>query len=83
MAEEERLRAEAERCLRLSQLITTPDVSAALAKRASDYLERADALGSRAGQRQQSGDQPPAPLPAQDQQPAQQQQQTQPKDGED
>jgi hypothetical protein len=82
MTEEERLRSEAERCLRLARQITANDVAATLTKLASDYLQRAKTLESGAGQRQQRGDRPPPA--AQAQQPTlQQQQQTQPKEGQD
>jgi hypothetical protein len=76
MTEEERLRAEGERCLRLARQTTATDVAATLSKLASDYLERANALGSSASQPQQSGIQPPAPL-------AEQARQPEPKEGED
>ena len=71
-----RLRQEAARALRLSQLIGDKQASEALAKHAADLLERAEAL-----ERENMG-QVPQP-PATPQQPAQQQQQVQPKKPDD
>jgi hypothetical protein len=76
MSDAEQLRHEAARALRLSQLIGDKQASEALAKRAADLLERAEAL-----ERENMG-QVPQP-PATPQQPAQQQQQVQPKKPDD
>ena len=66
-----RLRLEAARALRLSQLIADKQASEALAKLAADLLERAEAL-----EREKMG---PVPQPSvTPQAPAQQQQQVQP-----
>ena len=79
MSEAERLRAEAQRCLRLARDIGVGDVAQNLKSLAADFLERAADLERRAShQQQQQSDQPP-PLPSSHhaQAPAQQQQQPQ------
>jgi hypothetical protein len=74
MEDGSRLRQEAARALRLSQLIGDKQASEALAKHVADLLERAEAL-----ERENTVPQPPATP----QQPAQQQQQVQPKTPDD
>jgi len=72
MTEVDRLRQEAARALRLSQLIGDKQAGEALAAHAANLLERAEAM-----ERENLG---PVPQPpASSQQPAQQQQQVQPK----
>ena len=78
MTEAERLRAQAERCLRLAQRAVATDVAQSMYYLASEYLERAKALEQISGQRQQRDSEPPPPSPEPAQQPAQQQQQVQP-----
>jgi hypothetical protein len=72
MTEADRLRLEAARALRLSQLIGDKRASEALAAHAANLFERADAMERESA--------PPAPqVPATPQQPMQQQQQVQQK----
>ena len=78
MTEAERLRAQAERCLRLAQRAVATDVAQSMYYLASEYLERAKALEQISGQPQQRDSEPPPPAPEPAQQPAQQQQQVQP-----
>ena len=78
MKEVERLRAEAERCLRFAQEAVAR-ARETLIKRAAEYLERAAGLEGRMTQREQGHDQPPPQPSPQARQPAQQQQQIQPK----
>jgi hypothetical protein len=76
MTEADRLRQEAARALRLSRQIGDLKARAALAKHAADLLERAEALESEKLE--------PALQPSVNpQQPAQQQQQVQPKKADD
>jgi hypothetical protein len=76
MTEADRLRHEAARALRLSQLIGDKQASEALAAHAANLLERAEAL--------ERENMPPAPQPpATPQQPTQPQEQVQPKEKEE
>jgi hypothetical protein len=72
MTEADRLREEAARALRLSQLIGDKQASEALATHAANLLERADAM-------ERENMWPKPQPPATPEQPAQQQQQIQPK----
>jgi hypothetical protein len=79
MTEVERLRAQAERCLRLAQQAAATDVAQSMYYLASEYLEQARALERTAGQQQQRGREIPPPAASESAQPhAQQQQQIQP-----
>jgi hypothetical protein len=76
MTDADRLRQEAARALRLSQQIGDEKASEALAAHAANLLERADAM-----ERENMGLTPQPPATAQ--QPAQEQQQIQPKKPDD
>ena len=80
MTEVERLRAQAERCLRLAQQAVATDVAQSMYYLASEYLEQARALERTATQHQQRGSElpPPAHGPAHAEPHVQQQQQIQP-----
>jgi hypothetical protein len=72
--EANRLREQAERCLRLARASTDKTVIERLTELAAEYLEQAQVLEGAP-----PGPQVPGPAPPQDQ-PTQQQQQVQPKD---
>jgi hypothetical protein len=78
MTEVERMRAQAERCLRLAQQAAATDVAQSMYYLASEYLEQARALERAAGQQQQRGIELPPPAAEHAQPHAQQQQQIQP-----
>ena len=78
MNDVERLRAQAERCLRLAQQAVATDVAQSMYYLASEYLDQARALERTSGQQQQRGVEVPPPAPAHPEQHAQQQQQIQP-----
>ncbi|HEX4555467.1 MAG TPA: hypothetical protein VH249_15850 [Xanthobacteraceae bacterium] len=78
MTEVERLRAQAERCLRLAQQAAATDVAQSMYYLASEYLDQARALERTSGQQQQRGGHVPPPAPGHAEQHAQQQQQIQP-----
>ena len=81
MTESERLRAQAERCLRLAGSAIESDIGRRMHELAAEYLALARAMekAEASGQQQQRREQPPPPSPEQGQQPALQQQQVQPK----
>jgi hypothetical protein len=65
MTEAERLREQAERCLRLAARTIASDLTEALQKLAADYLAQARALErADSGQRQQRENEPPPPSPS-------------------
>jgi hypothetical protein len=80
ISEAQRLRTQAERCLRLAKGPIDRDMAESLHKLGTDYLAQANAIERGWGQQQQRGNQPPPPLPEHGQQPALQQQQVQPED---
>jgi hypothetical protein len=78
MTDVERLRAQAERCLRLAQQAVAIDVAQSMYYLASQYLDQARALERSSGQQQQRGSEVPPPAPGHAESHAQQQQQIQP-----
>jgi|HubBroStandDraft_1064217.scaffolds.fasta_scaffold411249_1 hypothetical protein len=80
-SEAQRLREQAERCLRLAKGTSSDGMRQRLRDVAAEYLEEAEALERTTDQHQQVGNVVPAPEPSHGA--AQQQQQVQPKKADD
>jgi hypothetical protein len=83
LAEAQRLREQAERCLRLAKGVIPRDVAESLHKLGMDYLAQARAIDRGSGQQQQPWNRPLPPPAQQGRQPALQQEQVQPNDDAD